>query len=84
MWILKGTLLGTGAFSSGVVLFLYFAVLRPIARTTGGGDWEFIVSIDVLKGHTVNSPFFWVAFAACVALGCALFGAMPAHRFPVH
>jgi hypothetical protein len=83
VWILKGTLLGAGVFFVGVILFLIFAVIRPIARVQGGG-WEFIVSVEVLKGHTVSSPYFWIAFAACLVLGCAVFGALPSHRFPAN
>lgn len=80
MWILRGVMLGLLVFSFGSVAFFLWAVVRPAAKIAH--TWSIMVSSDVLRMHTVGSPYFWIAFVACLTLCCALVGAMPAHRFP--
>jgi hypothetical protein len=72
MWVLRGVLLGVGIFTVAEILYLYLGLFRPIARATH--TWAFAVSIGILKGHTIDNAMFWVALAACLMLGCALFG----------
>jgi hypothetical protein len=69
MWILKGTLLGTGLFIVGTVLFL-IAVRGPF-RTNRA------IGLSVITGLTIHNPFFWVAFLASLAIGCAIVGSWP-------
>jgi hypothetical protein len=63
MWILKGTLLGTGLFLVGAVLFL-IAAMGPFAANRA-------IGLSAIKGITTHNPMFWVAFFASIVIGCA-------------
>jgi hypothetical protein len=63
MWILKGTLLGTGLFLVGAVLFL-IAVMGPFAANRA-------IGLSAITGITIHNPMFWVAFFASIVIGCA-------------
>jgi len=58
MWILKGSVLGTGLFLVGTFFFL-IAVVRPFRSNTA-------IGLSVITGLTIHNPLFWAAFAASV------------------
>jgi len=66
MWILKGSLLGTGLFLIGSVLFLI--------ATTGPFRANRAIGLSAITGVTIHNPLFWVAFFASLAIGCAIVG----------
>jgi uncharacterized membrane protein len=69
MWILKGSLLGTGLFLVGTVFFLISA-LGPLRANTA-------IALSAITGYTIHNPLFWVAFLASLMLGCAIVGSWP-------
>ena len=69
MWILKGSLLGTGLFLVGTFFFL-IAVVRPFRSNTA-------IGLSVITGLTLHNPLFWAAFAASLVIGCAIVGSWP-------
>jgi hypothetical protein len=69
MWILKGSLLGTGLFLVGTVLFLI--------ATTGPFRANKAIGLNVITGLTIHNLLFWVAFVASLMIGCAIVGSWP-------
>ncbi len=69
MWILKGTLLGTGLFLVGTVLFL-IAMARPFQPNRA-------IGLSVITGITIHNPMFWAAFFASLVIGCAIVRSLP-------
>ncbi len=69
MWILKGTLLGTGLFLLGAVLFLIAA--------TGPFRANRAIGLSAITGLTIHNPLFWVAFFASLVIGCAIVRSWP-------
>lgn len=69
MWILKGTLLGTGLFIVGTVLFL-IAVARPFEPNRA-------IGLSTITGIAIHNPLFWVAFLASLVIGCAIVRSWP-------
>jgi hypothetical protein len=69
MWILKGTLLGTGLFVVGTVLFL-IAMARPFKANRA-------IGLSAITGITIHNPMFWLAFFASLAIGCAIVRSWP-------
>ncbi len=69
MWILKGSLLGAGLFLVGTVLFL-IAVTGPFRANRA-------IGLSAITGVTIHNPLFWVAFVACLVIGCAIVRSWP-------
>ncbi len=69
MWILKGSLLGTGLFLVGTVFFL-IAAAGPFRANRA-------IGLSVITGVTIHNPLFWVAFVASLVIGCAIVGSWP-------
>ena len=69
MWILKGSLLGLGLFVFGTLLFL-IAAAGPFRANRA-------IGLNVITGLTIHNLWFWIALAACLALGLAIVGSWP-------
>ncbi len=69
MWILKGTLLGTGLFLVGTIFFL-FAAARPFRANSA-------IGLSVITGLTIHNFLFWMTFLASVVIGCAIVRSWP-------
>jgi hypothetical protein len=70
MWIMKGLLLGSGLFAMGTLVFLKLTLFSSIQGSTA-------TSVRALQGYTTQNPFFWIALAACLALGVSVVGSWP-------
>lgn len=67
MWLLKGIILGVVLFVIGFFLYA-FAVARRIhlrLDSALSGPW------DLLRTLTVPNPYFFLAFAGALMIGCA-------------
>ena len=63
MWIPKGILLGTAfSFIATVIYLLIYLPLKP-GRA---------IALSAIRGLTVQSPLYWVAFVVVLALACIL------------
>ena len=69
MWVIKGISLGTALFVTGTVGFLVLW-MRPFASGKA-------IAVSALAGITIQNPLFYVALAACLALGVSLVGSWP-------
>jgi hypothetical protein len=69
MWILKGSLLGTGLFLVGTVLFLI--------ATTGPFGANRAIGLSAITGIATHNPLFWAALLASLVIGCAIVGSWP-------
>jgi hypothetical protein len=69
MWILKGTLLGTGLFLVGTVLFL-IGTLGPFKANRA-------IGLSAITGVTIHNPLFWITFVASLVIGCAIVRSWP-------
>jgi hypothetical protein len=67
MWLIKGIFLGTGLFVIG-----FFVYGIAFAHRIGVGWNSAIAPADVLKAVTVRNPFFWLAFAGALMVGCSM------------
>jgi len=70
MWIAKGVFLGLWLFGFGTITFLYFAIYRNLQPRTA-------VAVNVVTSYTSQNLWWWVALAACIALGLALVRSYP-------
>lgn len=69
MWILKGSLLGTGLFLVGTVFFLIVAAMLFRANRA--------IGLSVITGLTIHNSLFWAAYVASLVIGCAIVGSWP-------
>jgi hypothetical protein len=69
MWILKGTLLGTGLFLVGTIVFL-IATVGPFRANRA-------IGLSAITGVTIHNPLFWTAFLASLMIGCAIVRSWP-------
>lgn len=65
MWLLKGIVLGAVLFVIGFFAYA-FAVARRIHLRTEYGLG------DLLTTLTFRNPYFWLAFAGALMIGCAM------------
>jgi hypothetical protein len=70
MWIAKGALLGIWLFSFGTVAFLYLALYRHLQPQTA-------VAVDVITHMTTHNVLWWIALAACLAIGLLITRSWP-------
>jgi hypothetical protein len=69
MWILRGSLLGIALFLVGAIIFL-IAAIRPFRSNRA-------IGLSVISSLTVHNFLFWLAFLACLVIGCAIVRSWP-------
>jgi ABC-type lipoprotein release transport system permease subunit len=76
MWLLKGIILGLLFFAAGTFLFL-IAFLRRLGPLLAPAGQHWSIEIGVISRLTINNAWFWIALAACLALGFAIVASWP-------
>jgi hypothetical protein len=60
MWIVKGSLLGTGIVLPGLIIYLCVKFQLSTAQAIG---------TTAIRGWTIQNPIFWTAFAVTLVAG---------------
>jgi len=70
--VVKGAILGVLLFGCGFVIFA-LAFARRL-----GIRWDSGIDVSLIRTMTLQNPYFWLALAGSLMIGCALVASWPA------
>jgi RsiW-degrading membrane proteinase PrsW (M82 family) len=63
MWIVKGSLLGTGLFLVGSIIYVFAMFDTSTAQAVG---------TTAIQSWTIQNPLYWTVLVATLVIGCVV------------